>query len=135
MLVDVEHLLPGFTAIGGHKHAAFGVGTEGAAQRGNPDGVRVARVDNNSGNLACLAQSQIFPGFAPVARAVDACPHRNAVAGVAFTCAHPYDFGVLRVQGNIANRLGLLLVEQGRPRDAAVGGFPESARCGAHIDH
>jgi hypothetical protein len=134
LLVDIQHLLPSLAAVGGHKHPAFGVGTERRANRSDPHGVRVARVDDNAANLARLAQPQILPILAAVGGLVDATADGDAVARVRLACAHPNHIGVLRVECNISDRSRLLLVEQWRPSDTPVGGLPQPACARRDID-
>ena len=72
VLVAVQHLRERSPAVGRPEDAALGVGPVGMAEHGDEDAVRVARVDRDLRDLLPVAQAEVRPGGAGVARAVDA---------------------------------------------------------------
>ena len=70
LAIDIESFLPGLAAVGCHKDAAFFVGAERVADRGYVDDVGIGRMNDDSRNVASLAQTHMLPCLAAVVRPV-----------------------------------------------------------------
>ena len=81
-----------------------------------------------------LAQPHVGPGLSSVGGAIDAVADRDRVAGPGFARAHPDGARIARVDGDGADRLHLLLVEEGLESRSAVVRFPHAAARRADID-
>ena len=132
--VDVEGLLPGLAAIGGHEDAAFLVGAGVVAERADVGDVGVEGIEGDAGDVVGVLEAEVAPGLAAVERFVDAVAEANAVAGVGLAGAEPDDVGVMRVDGDIADGDSGLVIEDGGPGGAGVGGFEEAAGRGGDVD-
>jgi hypothetical protein len=74
-----------------------------------------------------------LPGAAGVAAAVDAVPPADMAPTDVLAGADPDHVGVGGVESDLADRVGGLVFENGRPGGAGVGGLPDSARAGGHV--
>src|SRR6185369_13145324 len=82
LVVDVESLGPGLTAVRSHKHAAFFVGTKSMSERADVNDVGVLRVDDDGGDTLSVFEAHVLPGLACVSRFVNTVAERDAVAHV-----------------------------------------------------
>src|SRR5262249_52237830 len=94
---------------------------------GDVDGAGVARVEEDLADVLGLLQADLVPGLAAVDGFVDAVAVADRALAVVLAGAYPDDVGVLRVQGDVADRVGALFVENGRPGGAGVLGLPDAA--------
>src|SRR5205807_1957646 len=74
-----------------------------------------------------LLLPDVLPGLAGVGRFVDAVAGLDVAADVRLAGADVDHVGVGRGDGQRADGLGRLVVEDGLPADAAVAGFPDAA--------
>src|SRR5262249_57248680 len=81
VLVLVQHLLPGPTAVGRAVDAAFGVGAEGVAEDGGEGDIGVGGVDDHRADLAVLLPDAL-PRLAGVGGPVDAVALDDVAAEV-----------------------------------------------------
>ena len=79
----------------------------------------------------CL-QPDVLPGLAAVVALVDAVAVADAALAVVLAGADPDDVRVLRVEGDAADGVRTLAVEDRRPGGAGVGRLPHAA--GGHRD-
>ena len=134
VVVLVEHLAPGLAAVGGLEDAALLVGREGMAQRSDEDDVGILRIDPDRGDVARVFQPDVLPGLAGVGRLphavalIDRSAHVADIAG-----SDVDDVRIRRRNGDRADRGDVLLVEDGLPHHAAVGGLPRAAARGSHV--
>ena len=105
--------------------AAFG--PERALGR-DVDDVGVARVDEDPADVLGLGEAHVRPGLAAVEALVDAVAETDVAAADVLARAHPDGLGIRRVEGDAADRIGRLGVEDGRPGRAGVLGLPDAAR-------
>ena len=92
------------------------------------------RVDQDAADPAGLGEPQMLPRRAGVDRLVDAVAHHVAVAdGPWLASAGPDDLGIGRRDGERADRLHGLLVEDRREGLARIDRLPHAARRGAGI--
>src|SRR5262249_6728781 len=108
----------------------------GAPQRplgGDVDDVGVARVDQDFADVLGVLEADVLPGLAAVVGAVDAVAVGDAALAVVLPRTDPDDVRVLRVEGDVADRVGALVVEDRRPAGAGVGRLPDAARGGGDV--
>ena len=74
-----------------------------------------------------------LPGAAGVAAAVDPVPPADMAPADVLPGADPDHVGVFGVESDLADRVGGLVLENGRPGGAGVGGLPDPARAGGHV--
>src|SRR5262249_25533373 len=74
------------------------------------------------------AKADVLPRLAAIVGAVDAIAVADAALAVVLAGADPDGFGVLGVEGDGADGVGALVVEEGVPGGAGVGGLPDPAR-------
>src|SRR5205807_1562520 len=126
VLVLGQHLVPGLAAVAGAEDAALGVGPVGVAEHGDEHPVRVARVDQHGPDLLAVAQADVLPGLAAVGRFVHAVADRQVRPLQALAAADVNHVGVRRGDGQGADGAGRLVVEDGGPDAAVVGGLPDA---------
>src|ERR1700733_11336909 len=127
VVILAENFCPSGAAIAGAIDAAFRIGAEAVAERGDEDDVRVARVHQDASDLLRIAQADVAPGDAAIAGFVHAIANGNIGAHVCFAGA---DVDRLRVggsDGDCADGGGRLGVENGTPGPAGVLRFPHAA--------
>ncbi len=134
LLVDVEDLLPGLPAVRGLEDAALRVLPPLAPQGGDPGDVGIGRMEDDAGDVLGAVEPHVGPGLAGVERAVDAVADRGAVAQVPLAGAHPDDVRVPLEDGDGADRVHRLVVEDRQPGEAAVPRLPDAARGGPDVD-
>ena len=120
-VVLVEHLLPALPAVHRLEEPAFLVRAPLAAERACVHDVGVARVDDEARDLLAVREADVHPVLAGVDRLVDAVADGRVVAGIALARAGVDHIGIGRGDGDGANRHHRLVVEDGLPRDAAIG--------------
>src|ERR1019366_6872497 len=124
---DLEQGLPRLAAIGGLVQAAVAAGRKKRPLSGHPHDVGVALVDEDFGDVLGVFEPHVLPGAAGVGALVDAVAIADGALGFVLTSAQPDGIGVVRVDGDAAQRVGAAVIEDGIEGDAAIGGFPEAA--------
>src|SRR6185437_9090571 len=135
VLVLVQHFLEGLATVGRAEDAALLVRAVGMAKRGDEQAIRVVRVDRDVRDHLRVAQAQVGPGLAGVGGFVHAVAHGEIRADDAGARA---DVDHIRIRGrhrDRANRAGRLVIEQGHPVRAVVGGAPYAAIVEAGVEH
>ena len=133
--VHRERAAPGAAAVGGHVHAAFRVGAEEVADRGDPHHVRIRRVHEHARDGLRLAQADLRERFAAVGGLVHPVSERGALAVVRFARADVQDVRIGRGDGDVPDRMRGVGVEDRRERGAVVDGLPDAARREADVVH
>src|SRR5713101_485609 len=82
--VFVQNFLPGFAAIGGTEDSAIFIGAEAMPQSGDEHDVWIARIDQNTGDVAGVFEADVLPGFSAVGGFV----HSVAVGDVGVNAIH-----------------------------------------------
>ncbi len=122
-----KHVLPGLTAIGGLVETPLTALRPQGTLSGDPDHVRVSRIDENPADVLGFLQTHVLPGLP----AIDALVHAIAVshmpAADVLAGTHPDNVGVARVEGHITEGIGPLIVEDGLPCRSRIGRLPEIA--------
>src|SRR5262249_31639420 len=127
VLADRQDVLPGLAAVGGLEQAAVAARPPERPLGGDVDDVRVARVEDDAGDVLRLLEAEVLPGLAAVVGAINAVAVADAALAVVLAGADPDDVGVLRVEDDAADRVRALVVEDRRPGGAGVGGLPDAA--------
>ena len=97
--------------------------------------VGIAGIDGQRGNLLAIAQAEMRPGLARVGGFVNAVANGEIGAMQAFAAADIDDIGIGRSDGDGANGLRGLIVEDRIPGAAVVVGLPHAAVDLAHIEN
>ncbi len=117
----------------GSKDSTFFVGAIAMAERGYEDDVGIFGMHQNAADLEGVAQAKIAPGFAGVGGFVDSIAKCDVGAHVGFSGSDVDGVGVGRRDGESSNGSDGLLVENGCPGPARVGGMPDSSIHGSEI--
>ena len=122
---DVEHALPALAAVGGLVDPAVAARAPQRPLRGDIDHVRVPWVDGDHADVLGVVEADVLPVLTAVEALVDSVAERHRTLAVVLTGADPDHVGVCRVEGDAADRVRGLLVENWRPGDPSVDGSPE----------
>ena len=95
--------------------------------------VRVARIDGDLRNLLAIAQAEVRPGLSRIRRFVNAVANGEVGPLKTFAACDVNDVRVGRRDGDGADGLRRLVVEDGRPGAAVVVRFPDAAVHLAHV--
>ena len=126
--VDEKDAIPGLAAVFGAIHAAFLLGSGGAADGAGIDDIRILRMHDNASNTPGFIESHVLPCLAGVDGFIDAIAHKVGVADdPGLAGAGPYNFRIGGGNGERADGLHVLFVEDRDEASAAVGGLPYSA--------
>src|SRR5262249_44756736 len=129
VLADLDEALrPRLPAVGGLEQAAVAAALPQRTGRCHVYDVRIFGVDHDARDMLGLLQSHIAPGAAAVLALVDAIAVGDAALIVVLAAAHPNHRGILGVDGDSADRVGALVVEDGRPGGAVIVSKPDAAR-------
>jgi hypothetical protein len=104
------------------------------SQRRHENAVRVPWIDEHRADLPRVPQPEVLPAASGVGRFVDAVADRQVGPLEAFAAADVDDVRIGRRDGNRADRLRRLIVEQRRPGVAVVGRLPDAAVVDADIE-
>ena len=127
LLADREHPGPGLAEVDALVDAALAAAAPERTVGRHPDDPRVARIDQDAADVLGLLEPHALPRLAAVERAVEAVAVGDAALVVVLAGADPDDVGVLRVDGQGADRIGAFAVEDRRPGGAGVGRLPDAA--------
>ena len=128
-----EHVLPCLAAIRGAVEPALAAGTPKRALCGNPDGVRVAWVDDDFADMFAGLEAHVLPGTATIFRFVDAIPPADAALCVVFTAAYPDDVRAFWVDGDGPDGVRRFIVKDRRESRPVIGCLPDAAAGSADI--
>src|SRR5205823_4836878 len=135
VLILICSLLPGSAAIERAEEAALGVRAVRMPEDGDKNAVGIARVNGDGTDLLAVAQAEMLPGLAGVGGFVDAVAGGEVGAAQSFAAAHVNNFGIGGRDGQRADGLRGLIVENGRPGLAGVGGLPDAAVVHANVEN
>ena len=134
VLVHEENALPVFAAVFGAIDAALLLRAVGVTKRCDQNVVGVGGVDDDASDAPGLVEPHMLPGFARVGGAIDAVANDNVAADERFAGSDP-DY--IRIRGSDRQRADgrhRLVVEDGLPVHASVGGLEHTARGCPKID-
>src|SRR5712664_2054568 len=136
VFVLVENFLESLAAVGGAEDAALGVGTVGMSFGGNENAVGIFRIDEDRGDLLGVAEVlQMRPGFSGVGGFVNAIAGREIRALQTFATAGVNDVRIGWSNGQRADGAGGLVVEDRIPSVPEIGGLPDTAIDGSHVEN
>ena len=136
VLVLVEDALHRASAVGGAVDAALRVRAVGMPERRDEDAVRIVWIDDEGGDLPRVAQAvEVLPGAARVVRSEEAFADGEIRPLQPFAARDVDDVRVRRRDGDGANRLRRLLVEDRRPGLTVVRSLPDAAVVRADVEH
>jgi hypothetical protein len=132
---EKEHALPGGAPISRPIHSARRPGRKWIAQHRRVGDGRIGRMHDDRADLARIAQPHEAPGAARVHGFVDAAADGHVTADRVRSGADVDDAGVAVRDADCPDgRRGERLVPGRAPRDAGVGGFPDTATGGAEVE-
>ena len=126
VLVHEEHLLPAVAAVHGAEDAPLRLRPVGMAEGADVYDVGVGRMDGEPGNAPGLLQPHERPGPPRVGGLVGPLPHGDVAADLPLAGARPDDVGIGHGHAQRTDRLNRLVVEDGVPVHAAVGGLVDA---------
>ncbi len=133
ILRHVQDSLPGLPTVGGLVEASFPTaGPEGSLGCGI-DHVGVARVDKDVPDVLGSLQPHAPKALPPIRALVDPVPVAGAPLGGVLAGADPYHVGMEGIHRHGADGIGAVVVEDGLPADAPVGGLPDIPRRDADV--
>ena len=132
--VRPQHLAPVRAAVGAEEDAALGVGPVGVAERRRQHAPGVARIDAEACDLLAVGEAGGLPGAAAVAGPEHALALGNVAAHVGLASADVDDTRIGRRQGEGADGLHRLGVEQRLPGAAGIARLPHSAIDAAEVE-
>src|SRR5687767_5938094 len=133
VLVHEEHAFPVLTAVLCAVNATLLLRSVGVAQRAREHDVRIFRVHDDLADAAGVFEAHARPRAARVGGLEDAFPHRDVTADARLAGAGPHRAGIRRRDGDVADRMHGLCVEDRLPRDAGVGRLVNATRRGARV--
>ena len=135
-LAAKEHLLPGRSAVRGLVDASLRARAEDIAERRDPDGVGVLRMNAHAGDVTGGLESSVLPGAPRVDRAIHAVAVRYVVAHARLAHAGVDHLCVRRRDGDRTDRGGReKAVRDVAPVAAAVVGLPDPSGAGPEVEH
>src|SRR6185437_15689994 len=84
LVVYEENFLPGLAAISGAEDAALSVGGPGVPEYAYQHNIGITGIDDDIGDLSCIAQAHKFPGGSGVRGEEDAFAGYHVIANVLF---------------------------------------------------
>ena len=122
-----QNFLPGLAAVGGLVDAALVVVVPEMSHRADQNVIAVLGIDQNLCDVLAVFQADVGPVLAAVGGLVDAVADRDAVARPGLAGANPDCFRIRGIDGDRADRLRALAVEDGLVGRAAVHRLPHAA--------
>src|SRR5205807_1251799 len=129
-----EDQRPGLAAVARAIDAAVAAVAPQFAGRAGIDDLGILRMHDDARDPLRFRQSHVGPGFAAVGRFVDTVADRDGIARPALAGADPDGPRIRRIDGDRADRLNGLLVEDRLEARAAVGALPHAAARRADVD-
>ena len=115
-----EALRPCLAAIGGFVEAALAAAFPERPRRRDVDHIRIARVHHDTRDVLGCLEAHVLPGAAGVFALVDAIAKGDAALVVVFAGAHPDNRRILGIDGDGADGVGAVGIEDRRPGSAVV---------------
>src|SRR5579883_878545 len=104
------------------------------AERGDVGDVRVLRIHDYATDLTGFAQADVVPSFATIGGLVNAIARGQIHANVGLARPRINCVGIGWGDGESANGSDVLIVENGPPDYARVGGLPDAAVNGTEVE-
>ena len=133
VIVRFQADLPAGTTVSGREQAAFAARRPQRTLRRDMNGAAVTGVDEDVGDVFGGVQAHVVPRRAAIEAAIHAGAPGHMAAADRLAGADPHRFGTVGVDGDAADRIRLLMLEDRRPCRACVGGLPHAARTDRHV--
>ena len=133
VLRDLERDHPRLPAVSGLVEAALAARRPQRPLRGGIHDERVARIDQDAGDVLRVLEPHVRPRLAAVQALVDAVAVAHVAPAHVFAGAHPHGLGIGRVQRDAPNRVRALRIEDRRPCRAGVLRLPHASRPDRHV--
>ena len=91
MIVFVQNLVPGLTAVASTKDAALGVRAVSVPESGDKCDIRILGINDDRADVLGVPQANVLPGFAAIDRLVYAVAIRHIAANAGLTRTHVND--------------------------------------------
>src|SRR6185436_3836993 len=98
------------------------------------DDVGVRRVKDDAPDVMGVGKTHELPFLSAVGGLVDAIAPGRTLAVIGFARSDPDNIGVGLRNGDVTDRTGRLIIEEGFPGRAVISGLEDTAGCGADID-
>jgi hypothetical protein len=128
-----EDLLPGAPAVGGLEDAAVPALRPQRSLGRHPDHVGVLGVDDDPRDVLGVLQAHVLPVGPAVPASVDPVSPADVASAHVLAGADPDHVRVGRIDGDAADRVNALLVEEGSPGGARVHRLPDPSRAHRHV--
>ena len=132
VLVALENGLERLSAVEAAVDAAFPARSIRVAEDGDEDPERIDRIDGDHRDLLRVVQAEVRPRFAGIVGLVHAVTDGEVGARESLAAAYIYGIGIRGGDGDRADRLRGLVIEDWLPGASRVGGFPDAA---VHLRH
>src|SRR5439155_26610759 len=127
VFVLIQNFLPCEAAIEGTKNASLRIGPIRMAEHAGENPVGIVRVNDDSPNLLSIAQSEMFPGTAPIKRLINYVAGRKIRPAKAFAAAHVNHVRIRCCDSQSADRASGLIIKNGIPSVPIVRCSPDAA--------
>src|SRR5262249_52362646 len=127
VLADLQDRLPCPPAIRGLVEAPVASRSPQRTLGGDEHDIRVARIDKDLSDVLRIQQAQRLPGRTTIRTLVNAVAEAATALRLVLPCAEPDDIGVLRVEGDAADRVRAVVVEDRLPGQPAVRRLPNAS--------
>ena len=134
VLIHREHMAPALSSVAGLEHAALGVRAEEMADRGHPHDIRIRRVNEDACDALRLPESRMHERGAAVGALVDTVPERRTLPVVRLARTHVEDIGIGGREGEGADGVRLVAVEDRFERRPVVRRLPQTAGREPHVE-
>ena len=135
VLVAVEHFRPRIAAIGGAEDSTFRIRPVWMPEYGREHAIRIARIDDECGNLLTITKAEMRPVRTAVHGFVDAISRRQVGTLQSFTATDVNDIRCRGRDRDCADGAGRLLVEDGAPDAAVIRALPHATVVHADVKH
>src|SRR5579872_2379630 len=130
VVVDLDEAgRPGLAAVGGFIEAALTAALPERTGRRHVNHVGIARIDHDAGDVLGVLEAYIAPGAAGVFTFVNTVAIGDTPLVIVLAGAGPDDGGILRVDGDGADGVGAVIIEDRSPGGAVVVGQEDAAGC------
>ena len=127
VLADVQDLRPVGAAVGRLVETAIAAGRPQRPVRRDVDDLRIARIDHDAADVLRILQPEVPPRAPGIVAAIHAVAVADAALVVRLAGADPNRARVLAIDRDGADRIGALVLHDGREGRAGVGGLPHPA--------
>ncbi len=135
LLVHVQCLGPGGSAVGGAKDATRVALRREFPQCGDQDDVQIVRVHEDGRDLLRALEADVTPGASGIGGFIHSVA-QPVEEGLYVACADVNHVGVRRCHlDGTDGRNGPNRIEDGKPRFSRAGRFPDAARRRAGVEH